>query len=59
LNQVVPKPLPMYLNPMLKEIIDSTLNNIVDKAWEDISMYDKYADELWKWAWVLKGWEPV
>lgn len=49
----------MHLLPEVKEAVDSVLNSIIDRAWDDVSMYDKYADDLWKKARVLKSREPV
>jgi len=34
-------------------------NIILDTAWEDISRYDWYADELWKKSRMLWNREPV
>jgi len=50
---------PLVLPEPLKEIIDSMFTKIFETAWEDISRYDRYAEELRKKSRVLWNREPV
>lgn len=50
---------PLVLPEPLKEIIESMFTKVFDTAWEDISRYDRYAEELRKKSRVLRNREPV
>lgn len=39
--------------------MEGMINIVIDNAWEDISWYDKYAEELRKKSRVLRNREPV
>ena len=59
LEQITYKPVPMFIPQETREVIDSVLDTVVDRAWEDISMYDKFADDLRKRSRMLRTREPV
>lgn len=49
----------MYIPQEQREVVEGIINMMVDKAWEDVSMYDRFADDLRKKSRVLKNREPV
>jgi hypothetical protein len=59
LKKIEYKPEPMFIPDQTQEVLDYIFDIIINKAWEEISMYDQYVDGLRKRSKVLKGREPV